>query len=169
MGVDVVRAVVSDRESFRSSFIEPIMVNYCVCAGCTNSSLSGHRVHHFPSRKNKAFRSWVRFVQVKRADFTAASVTTHSVVCGAHFTPENYQPGDLLESRMGFRSKDHVRLITDAVPSVHSMESSPPSKLTPDFGAGGTGGPNANVSRNSVQRKRALSRVSLPFNYFNFV
>lgn len=151
-----------DRESFRSSFREAIMVNYCVCAGCTNSSLSGHHVHHFPSRKNKDFRSWVRFVQVKRANFTAASVTIHSVVCGAHFTPENYRPGDLLESRMGFRSKDHVRLITYAVPSVHSMESSPPpSKFTPDVGAGGTGGPSANVSRHSVQRKRTLSRVSL--------
>lgn len=104
-------------------------------------------------------------MQVKRADFTAASVTTHSVVCGAHFTPENYRPGDLLESWMGFRSKDHVRLITDAVPSVHSMESSPPSKCTPDFGAGWTGGQSANVSRHSVQRKRGLSRVSLTFNY----
>ncbi|XP_019905867.2 zinc finger MYM-type protein 4 isoform X2 [Esox lucius] len=130
------------------------MVNYCVCAGCTNSSLSGNRVHHFPSRKSKVFRFWVRFVQVKRADFTAGSVTTHSVVCGAHFTPESYRPGDLLESRMGFRSKDHVRLITDAVPSVHSMESSPPpSKLSPEPGAGRTGGPSA-----SMHRKRALSR-----------
>ena len=144
------------------------MVNYCVCAGCTKSSLSGNRVHNFPCRKSKVFRFWVRFVQVKWADFTAASVTTHSVVCGAHFTPESYRPGDLLESRMGFWSKDHVRLITDAVPSVHSMESSPPpSKLSPESGAGKTGGPSASTCRNSMHRKRALSRVSLTFNSCN--
>ncbi|KAL1268770.1 hypothetical protein QQF64_034133 [Cirrhinus molitorella] len=41
------------------------MVNYCVCGGCTNSSLSGHRVHRFPCKKRDGaiFRAWVRFVQ----------------------------------------------------------------------------------------------------------
>ncbi|XP_028435206.1 uncharacterized protein LOC114556491 [Perca flavescens] len=56
---------------------------------------------------------------------------------------------------MGFRSKDHVRLITDAVPSVHSMESSPP----PESGAGKTGRPSASTCRNSKHQKRALSRI----------
>ncbi len=28
-----------------------VMVNYCVCGDCTNSSLSGHRVHRFPNEK----------------------------------------------------------------------------------------------------------------------
>ena len=142
-----------------------IMVNYCFCAGCINFNLSGNRVHHFPSRKSKGIRFWVRFVQVKRADFTAASVPTHSVVCGAHFTPESYRPGDLLEYRMGFRSKDHVRLITDAVSLMES--SPPPSKLSPEPGTGRTGGPSASNCRNSMHRKRALSRVSLTINSFN--
>ena len=69
---------------------------------------------------------------------------------------------------MGFWSKDNVRLITDAVPSVHSMESSPPpSKLSPESGAGRTGGPSASTCRNSMHRKRAPSRVSLTFNSCN--
>ncbi|KAK0135730.1 hypothetical protein N1851_028407 [Merluccius polli] len=138
------------------------MVNYCVCAGCTNSCLTEHRVHHFPSRKSKAFRLWVRFVQVKRADFTAASVTVHSVICSAHFTPESYRQGDLLESQMGFRSKDHVRLIADAVPAVHLMVSSSKPKDPLETGAGGTGGPSAttaSASRNALHRKLSLSRV----------
>ncbi|KAL1250747.1 hypothetical protein QQF64_018543 [Cirrhinus molitorella] len=48
------------------------MVNYCVCGGCTNSSLSGHRVNRFPCKKRDGaiFRAWVRFVQVKRRNFT---------------------------------------------------------------------------------------------------
>ncbi len=28
-----------------------VMVNYCVCGDCTNSSLSGNRVHRFPNEK----------------------------------------------------------------------------------------------------------------------
>ncbi len=80
------------------------MVNYCVCAGCTNSTLSGHGVHSFPSRKRSgaSFRAWVRFVQVKRRDFTAASATKNTVICSAHFRPENYLPGVMMEFRMGF-------------------------------------------------------------------
>ncbi len=48
-----------------------LMVNYCVCGGCTNSSHTGHRVHRFPNKEKKGaiFRAWVRFVQVKRRDF----------------------------------------------------------------------------------------------------
>lgn len=63
------------------------MLNYCVCTGCTNSSLSGHRVHCFPDRKRSgvSFCAWVRFVQVKRRDFTASPVTINAVVCSAHF------------------------------------------------------------------------------------
>ncbi len=64
-----------------------IMVNDCVCGGCTNSSLSGHRVHRFPNKEKKGaiFRAWVRFVLVKRRDFTSASASKNVVVCSVHF------------------------------------------------------------------------------------
>ncbi|XP_039649211.1 uncharacterized protein LOC120554388 [Perca fluviatilis] len=40
------------------------------------------------------------------------------------------------------------------------MESGPPpSKLSPESGAGKTGGPSASTCRNSMHRKRALSRI----------
>ncbi len=76
------------------------MVNYCVCGGCTNSSLSGHRVHGFPNQKKDGavFWAWVRFVQVKRRDFTSASASKNAVVCSDHFTPEDYHPGDMMQS-----------------------------------------------------------------------
>ncbi|XP_061587629.1 apical junction molecule-like isoform X2 [Cololabis saira] len=84
------------------------MVNYCVCAGCTNSNLSGHRAHSFPNRKKSGalFRAWVRFVQVKRLDFTSASVTQNAVVCGAHFKSEDYDPSHVMEFRMGCRCQE---------------------------------------------------------------
>lgn len=54
------------------------MVNYYVYAGCANSSLTRHYVHHLPGRLSKSFWACVRFVQVTRVDFTAASVMIHS-------------------------------------------------------------------------------------------
>ncbi|XP_067434019.1 zinc finger protein 394 isoform X1 [Thunnus thynnus] len=120
-----------------------MMVNYCVCAGCTNSNLSGHRVHSFPdNKKNEAsFRAWVHFVQVKRPDFTTACVTQNAVVCGAHFRQEDYAPGDMMAFRMGFRSPDRVRLITGAVPSVHAAAAS------------GTAASGGGLIRDSARRK----------------
>ncbi|KAG1963589.1 lethal(3)malignant brain tumor-like protein 2 [Pimephales promelas] len=105
------------------------MVNYCVCGGCTNSNLTGHRVHRFPSKKKDGavFRAWVRFVQVKRRDFTSASVTQNAVVCRFHFRQDDYDPSDIMKFKMGCRSKKQVRLKAGAVPSVHAAPSSGPS------------------------------------------
>ncbi|XP_059389512.1 uncharacterized protein LOC132122995 [Carassius carassius] len=125
------------------------MVNSCVCFGCNNSNLSGHRVHRFPNKKHKDFRAWIRFVQAKRSNFAASSLTRHTVVCEKHFTPDSYNQGDLMEFRMGFRRKEWVRLANGAVPSVHA---SPPAK------SGGSEESNVNVStsRESARRKREL-------------
>ena len=121
------------------------MVKVCVCAGCANSAHSGHRVHTFPKKGTPVFRSWVRFVQVKRGDFTASSVNSNSVICGAHFIDEDYQQGDVMEHRLGFRSMDRVRLIQDAVPSVQSPGQTPTS-----------------ARPSTVMHKLGLSRVSVP-------
>ncbi|XP_059361052.1 uncharacterized protein LOC132098844 [Carassius carassius] len=128
------------------------MVNSCVCFGCNNSNLSGHRVHRFPNKKHKDFRAWIRFVQAKRSNFAASSLTRHTVVCEKHFTPDSYNQGDLMEFRMGFRRKEWVRLANGAVPSVHA---SPPAK------SGGSEESNVNVStsRESARRKRELCTI----------
>lgn len=138
------------------------MVNYCVCAYCTNSSLSGHRVHTFPLRKSNGggvFRAWVRFVQVRRRDFNAASVGKNSVVCGAHFREEDYVPGDMIEFRMGFRSQDRVRLIPGAVPSVHSALSVPSTSAASASGAS-SGKISHRTSTDSARWKREMCMVS---------
>ncbi len=108
-----------------------VMVNYCVCGGCTNSGLSGHRVHRFPNKKRHGaiFRAWVRFVQVKRQDFIISSVSKNSVVCMVHFRQEDYRPDDMMEFNMGCKSKNQVRLRAGAVPSVHTAHSSSPPSL----------------------------------------
>lgn len=140
------------------------MVNYCVCGGCTNSSLSGHRVHRFPNRKKNGaiFRAWVRFVQLKRRDFSSASATKNAVVCGAHFRPEDYHPSDLLEFNVGCRSKNQVRLIPGAVPSVPTASAGPLSAAAAGAAAGGRHGHGS--GRDSARRKRELCTVSLVSN-----
>ena len=72
-----------------------VMVNDCVCGGCTNFSLSGHRVQRFTNKKNYAaiFCAGVCFVQVKRRDFTSASASKKRV----HYRPKDYHPGDMME------------------------------------------------------------------------
>lgn len=126
------------------------MVNYCVCAGCTNSSETGARVFRFPSKTDKRFRQWVRYVQVRRADFTASSVTQNSVVCDAHFDDSSYMKGDLMEWEMGFRRKSRVRLSKDGVPSI----------------AAESRGPVTESSRESLQRKLVfrVSVVGFPYS-----
>ncbi|XP_034455558.1 uncharacterized protein LOC117770332 isoform X1 [Hippoglossus hippoglossus] len=102
------------------------MPNCCVCAGCTNSSLSGHRVHCFPDRtaSEAGFTAWLRFVQERRPEFTARSVRKNTVVCGVHFTEEDYDPRELMKHRMGFREQNRVRLKPDAAPSIHAAAAS---------------------------------------------
>ncbi|KAJ8280744.1 hypothetical protein GJAV_G00058490 [Gymnothorax javanicus] len=73
-------------------------------------------------------------LKVKRRDFTAASVTNTAVVCSAHFKDEDYVPGDLLESRMGFQSQNRVRLIAGAVPSIHTGLSPPSAAAASGLG-----------------------------------
>ena len=125
------------------------MVNCCVCFGCNNSNLSGHRVHRFPNKKDNHFRAWIRFVQAKRSNFAASSVTRHTVLCEKHFTPDSYNQGDLMELRLGFRWRGWVRLANGAVPSVHA---SLPAT---------SGGSESSTSRESARRKRELCIVSL--------
>ncbi len=86
-------------------------------------------MHRFPNKKRHGaaiFRAWVRFVQVKRRDFTSASVSKNSVVCSVHFRQEDYRPDDMMEFNMGCKSKNQVRLRAGAVPSVHTAHSSGP-------------------------------------------
>ncbi|XDV26303.1 hypothetical protein PO909_030053 [Leuciscus waleckii] len=94
------------------------MVYRCVCAGCKNSSKTGHRVHCFPKDKG-IFRSWVQFVKIRRADFSASSVTAYSRICSAHFKEEDYHSGDAKMVALGLKSERMAKLIPTAVPSVN--------------------------------------------------
>ncbi|XP_026100436.1 uncharacterized protein LOC113071285 isoform X1 [Carassius auratus] len=101
------------------------MVYYCVCGGCKNSSKTGHRVHCFPKDKG-IFRSWVQFVKIRRADFSASSVTAYSRICSAHFKEEDYHSGDAKMVALSLKSMRMAKLIPTAVPSVNANLSACP-------------------------------------------
>ncbi|XP_078028282.1 uncharacterized protein LOC144464625 [Epinephelus lanceolatus] len=89
--------------------------------------------------------------RLKGRDFTAASATKNVVICGAHFTPEDYIPGDMMECEMGFRHQNRVRLRVGAVPSLHTAASSaPPLAAVPA---------PSQLGHSSARRKRELRRV----------
>nr|XP_055023160.1 THAP domain-containing protein 10-like [Misgurnus anguillicaudatus] len=103
------------------------MVNYCVCAGCKNSTQTGHSVHGFPMKDKATVRQWVQFVCVRRANFSMTSVTTNSKICSAHFREEDYDQGDIRMVSLGLKRLTQEQLIPTAVPSVHTHLSACPA------------------------------------------
>ena len=71
-------------------------------------------MHKFPKDTNLK-RQWVKFVQVKRADFVEPSV--HSVICSNHFSPDCYQNSYMAE--IGLTKKK--QFIPGAVPKIHAL------------------------------------------------
>uniref|UniRef100_A0A3B3CHQ8 THAP domain-containing protein 1 n=1 Tax=Oryzias melastigma TaxID=30732 RepID=A0A3B3CHQ8_ORYME len=82
----------------------------CVVMFCSNSCHTGQSVHVFP--KNPVLRrQWIRFVEVKRANF---KLTENSVICGAHFEKECMS--NALKIAMGYSVRP--LLSPDAVPTI---------------------------------------------------
>ena len=71
-----------------------VMVKHCVVQFCSNSNKTGHTMHKFPKEANLK-RQWVKFVQVKRADFDEPS--EHSVVCSSHLSHDCYEKSYMVE------------------------------------------------------------------------
>ncbi|XP_042597796.1 THAP domain-containing protein 10-like [Cyprinus carpio] len=123
------------------------MVNYCVCAGCKNSTQTGHRVHGFPMKDKATLRQWVQFVRVRWANFSMTSITTNSKICSTHFREEDYDPGDIRMVSLGLKRLSYVQLIPTTVPSVHTHLSACPAPRPRSTNIGAT------------RRKRELAKM----------
>ena len=75
-----------------------IMVKRCVIQFCSNLNKTGHTMHKFPKDANLRWQ-WVKFVQVKRANFV--ELIELSVICNIHFSLDCYEKSFLVE--MGLR------------------------------------------------------------------
>ena len=79
-------------------------------------------MHTFPKDANLK-RQWVKFVQVKRADFVEPS--EHSVVCSSHFSLDCYEKSYMVE--MGL--KKQKQLLPGAVPTIQALPEANSSKV----------------------------------------
>ena len=100
-----------------SSFLQeyfPVLtlVKQCVVGSCNNSNKTGHSTHFFP-KEERIRRQWIKFVQVKRADFLQP--TEHSIICGAHFAHEWFEDDGMV--KMGLKDK-RGNLKSDSVPTI---------------------------------------------------
>ena len=100
-----------------SSFLQeyfPVLtlVKQCVVGSCNNSNKTGHSTHFFPKEERNR-RQWIKFVQVKRADFLQP--TEHSIICGAHFAHEWFEDDGMV--KMGLKDKRGY-LKSDSVPTI---------------------------------------------------
>ena len=90
------------------------MVKRCAVQFCNNLNKTGHSTHTFPKDPNLR-RQWIKFVQVKRADFVDAN--EHSVICGDHFSPDCFESEYMRE--MGFKKTRN--LIPGSVPTIQTQ------------------------------------------------
>ena len=92
------------------------MVRSCEVQWCDNSNNTGHSIHEFP-RDKKLRDKWIKFVQVKRANFPGP--TASSVICQLHFKEADFKNWG--QYKNGFASK--LLLNTEsAVPTIQSPE-----------------------------------------------
>ena len=89
-----------------------IGIKRCVVGSCNNSNKTGHSTHFFP-KEERIRRQWIKFVQVKRADFLQP--TEHSIICGVHFAHECLEDDAMVE--MGLKDKK-INLKSDSVPTI---------------------------------------------------
>lgn len=64
------------------------MTKRCVVGGCRNTHVDGVSVHTWPKNKELG-KKWDSFVKLGRFNWVAGT-TGVSVICGAHFTAEDF-------------------------------------------------------------------------------
>ena len=61
------------------------MPAYCVAANCNNSQTTpGITMHELPRNRPAVRRKWIKFIQLKRADFLSAPHQAH--LCSEHYS-----------------------------------------------------------------------------------
>ena len=74
----------------------------CVAANCNNSQTTpGITMHELPRNWPTVRRKWIKFIQLKRADFLAAPHRAH--LCSEHFSECDF--ANPMDYRMAFASK----------------------------------------------------------------
>ncbi|XP_031650597.1 uncharacterized protein LOC109876513 isoform X2 [Oncorhynchus kisutch] len=121
------------------------MPRKCVVAGCSNTHKDGVTTHLWPKDEKIALK-WDRFVRLTRVDWIKG--TTATTVCGAHFTPEDFDGYNQWKAGFGMR----LRLKPCAVPTVH---------VKPDISTSVSDQPNITSRTSSVMKINRVENVTL--------
>ena len=134
------------------------MPNKCVVQGCSNTAADAI-IHKFPKDASLR-RQWVRFVQVKRANFTDAQAqSTHGGVCSDHFPHDMETYQHYVRFQLGCTKWKNLHLQPGVVPTIQP-------KLTGHKRAADNTTESADVGSETKQRcssaarKLAVARVS---------
>ncbi len=98
----------------------------CIAGGCKNTRKGGFSLHVFPKAPESIRRSWIQFVRTKRAKWTVP--TENSLLCSAHFKPDDFDSTYLIMKQLMPDTKCTVKLKDGAVPSIHSSTNYEPPK-----------------------------------------
>ena len=122
----------------------------CVAAGCNKSSSSEITLFRFP-KDQELRKKWIAQVQRTRAQWKGPLAT--SVLCSAHFTEEDFEPGSLLYKSFGM--KKSKKLKPGAVPSIfkRTLQTSSASPFTDSE-------PPQSKKRRTAYEKRERQKVS---------
>nr|XP_029504206.1 zinc finger protein 2-like isoform X2 [Oncorhynchus nerka] len=121
------------------------MPRKCVVAGCSNTHKDGVTTNLWPKNEKIALK-WDRFVRLTRVDWIKG--TTATTVCGAHFTPEDFDGYNQWKAGFGMR----LRLKPCAVPTVH---------VKPDISTSVSDQPNITSRTSSVMKINRVEHVTL--------
>ncbi|XP_055747280.1 zinc finger protein 14-like [Salvelinus fontinalis] len=121
------------------------MPRKCVVAGCSNTHKDGVTTHLWPKNDKLALK-WDRFVRLTRVDWIKG--TTATTVCGAHFTPEDFDGYNQWKAGFGMR----LRLKPCAVPTVH---------VKPAIATSVSDQPNITSRTSSVMKINRVENVTL--------
>ena len=116
------------------------MVGRCIVAGCSNTAQDRvTSLHNWPKEPRQS-RLWKEFVSRRRAKWLGP--TKRSVVCSAHFTPDQFS--NYKKFRMGYVK--HLALKDYAIPTIQ-----PPAQ-------------NAGTTKSHVQSARTAppTRTAFP-------
>ena len=93
------------------------MVKRCVIGSCNNSNKNRAFYSFLFPKEERIRRQWIKFVQVKRADFL--QLTEHFIICGTHFAPECFENEGMV--KMGLKDK-RSNLKSDSVPTINPSD-----------------------------------------------
>ena len=127
------------------------MPKSCVAGLCSRQTKRDCvSLHVFPKEPSLR-RQWVKFVQLKRKDFTMKNVSEHTQLCHLHFHEENF-----INQKQICNGFAKLRILSpEAIPTVHPPPRCPSQESIPEEE---TSSPSPSTQSHAKRQKLAQKR-----------